>query len=144
MRPRRYAGLVALRASNATNIGVASVLNRAGAFVSPYVCPFPFTAAELPRSIASPKWSMLDLNATVRSDKYAIGGTIFLIAAQDLSTLGRGPSLLHAHICMHVCARLHWLITCLPEVLCIVLPCILAADLPPCAQRPPVLCDCQI
>ena len=101
-----------LRASNGTGLAAASVLNRAGAYVSPYVCPFPFAPAELPRSIASPKWNVLDLNATVRSDKYAIGGTIFLIAAQDLSTLG-GASLpgarmhcIHTYIRTYACMRL--------------------------------------
>ena len=86
--PRRYAALVALSASSVSNLGAAMMQNKAGAFVSPFACPFPFTPAELPRSIASPDWARLDLNATTRSDKYPIGGPIYLIAPEDLSTLG--------------------------------------------------------
>ena len=91
----RYAALVALRASNSTNIAVATIQNKAGAYVSPYACVFPFMPDELPSSIASPDWNRLDLNVTKRSDKYPMGGLIYLTSPEDLSTLGRACNVGH-------------------------------------------------
>lgn len=62
--------------------------NRAGAFVVPAQSAFPFTPEEMPPSIASRDWNKLDLNMSVRADKYPCGGLIFMIANADLSTLG--------------------------------------------------------
>lgn len=40
------------------------MMNRAGAFVTPYATVFPFNQDELPASISSPDWDKLDLNTT--------------------------------------------------------------------------------
>ncbi|CAL8471108.1 g10650 [Coccomyxa elongata] len=83
-----YASLDALVTTPGPRLAVASVMNKAGAFVSPYAAVFPFTQDELPNSISSPDWNKLDLNITVRSDKYPIGGIIYIMGDEDLGTEG--------------------------------------------------------
>ncbi|BDA45294.1 probable focal adhesion kinase 1 at C-terminar half [Coccomyxa sp. Obi] len=83
-----YSSLNALVTTSGPRLPVASLMNRAGSFVSPYTSVFPFTQDELPNSISSPDWNKLDLNMTVRSDKYPIGGLIYILADQDLTTEG--------------------------------------------------------
>ena len=73
------------------NVSAAAVQNRAGAFVLPSQAAFPFTPEEMPQSITSRDWDKLDLNMSVRADKYPCGGLIYIIANADLSTLGAFP-----------------------------------------------------
>ncbi len=60
----RYAALGGFINMGIQGIAVATVLNRAGTFISPYNCPFPFHQDELPPSISSTAWNTLNFNAT--------------------------------------------------------------------------------
>lgn len=111
----RYSTTAAYTTAHVRNITAAAVQNRAGAFVLPSQVAFPFTPDEMPRSIGSRDWNKLDLNMSVRADKYPCGGLIFMIANADLSTLGacltRLPhALTRASVHSPACAR-----SCSPE-----------------------------
>ena len=60
----RYAALGSFIDMGIKGVAVATVLNKAGAFTSPYNCPFPFHQDELPPNIASSNWNTLNFNAT--------------------------------------------------------------------------------
>ena len=60
----RYSALGSFINMGIQGIAVATVLNRAGSYISPYNCAFPFYQDELPPSISSTAWNTLNFNAT--------------------------------------------------------------------------------
>ncbi len=60
----RYTALGSIINLGIQGVAVATVLNKAGSYISPYNCPFPFHQDELPPSISSTLWNTLNFNAT--------------------------------------------------------------------------------